>query len=158
MYIDDSPITEFDAKQLYDKKIHPLVEEIRKICIVAKVPFFITTVVKSTKNSTEYKNDGILTGSNEIHLADDKFERFLMVCRGAEIKSPIKGILDSMDAMEYIASPPDDDIVQDEDADIDDELVPTDEEIANPPVDDKKGRLKKETDDNDLGIESVGDI
>ena len=47
------------------------------------------------------------------------------------------------DVIEAIRRWDDDDIVQDEDADIDDELVPTDEEIANPPVDDKKGRLKK---------------
>ena len=142
MYVDNSPITVFDAEKLYDRDIRPLVDEIKKICIMNKVPFFVTTVVKSTTRETKYEMDGILTGSTDIHLKDDRFERLLMVCRGAKVKPVYKDAIENEGAMEYIDSIVEVDPVDDTD-DSDDDIgrfVPTIEEEENPPADSKEGR------------------
>ena len=99
-----SEIDVFDVRDIYKEKIDPLVKELNKICILNKIPYFMTTVVRSTPTRTDYKNDGIMTGSTRIHLYDDKFERFMMICCGAEIRSPHREILNEDDetVMNYL--------------------------------------------------------
>ena len=158
MHDDKSPITVYDATAIYDDQILPLVDKIREICILKKIPFFITAAVKSTDEDTEYKNDGILTGSTDIHLKDDRFTKFLLICRGAEVKSPFKGMLETEDAQDYITTPPMDDMdeADDDESDID-IMVPTEEEMNNPPQD----SLQHPKEANEVllpGIEFIGDL
>lgn len=81
----DNNITEFDYQSLYTSKIEPLLAEMKIICKLNKIPFFFAIATKNINGKTTYKNDGVLTGSNEIGLYDDMFERFLMVMHGANV-------------------------------------------------------------------------
>lgn len=75
-------VTEFDRQDIYDEKVAPLVEQIRKICSIYNMPFMFSCCVKNEKTGTVYKNDAISTGSRNIVLTDDRLERHLCVEAG----------------------------------------------------------------------------
>ncbi len=162
-------LTEFHAEKLYEKEIEPLIAEIKKVCKINNVPFIIGCAVSNGyvngKPKTVYKYDGVLTGSNHIILHDDRFERMLLLIRGAQLAKIGEGPVDEYDN-DYIFSPPDD---LDPEVELDEEEHP-DEEITDiseylPPDDDQSGDAPEDqpgtpngTDSGDGGITpSCGD-
>ena len=96
-------IAEYNMQSLYTAQILPHINEIKKICKVKNLPFFISTAVKNEKGKTKYVNDGVLTGSNQIGLYNDMFEKFLLVMHGGKVsyqedldEDAINYILDQM--------------------------------------------------------------
>ncbi len=89
--MDNKELTIYDKTQLYEETILPLIKEIKKVCKLNNVPFFITTAVKNTHEKTFYENDGNLTGSNSINLKKDNFKNIIKVIHGVELK-PIGSI------------------------------------------------------------------
>ena len=92
-------IKEYNLQSLYTNKILPHLNEIRKICKVNNLPYFFSTAVKNEKEKTKYINDGVLTGSNNIGLYNDMFEKFLLVMHGGKVN--YKEDLDE-EALSYI--------------------------------------------------------
>lgn len=97
-----SNLTIYDKREFYKKKVEPLVNEITKLCVLEGLPIFIAAPVTNTEKETSYVYDGIFTGSMQINLTDDKLEDFIMVTRGAEVKSLVAINEFSKDAMNYI--------------------------------------------------------
>nr|WP_297765702.1 hypothetical protein [uncultured Butyrivibrio sp.] len=71
--------TEYDMTKLYEAKVLPLINEIEKICVMEKLPIFFSCAVKNENGKTEYKQEGILTGSTGVELYQDRFTKFLLV-------------------------------------------------------------------------------
>ncbi len=80
--------TDFDKTADYEEKIKPLVKELKKQCVIYDIPCFLSFVVKNDDDGTEYETEGNLTGSNGIHLTDDKFRLYLLAMRGATLLPP----------------------------------------------------------------------
>lgn len=78
-------INEYDLQALYKSKVEPHLTEMKKVCKLNNLPFFFTIAVKNEKGKTKYLNDGVLTGSNNVGLYNDMFEKFLLVMHGAKI-------------------------------------------------------------------------
>ena len=79
--------TIYDHEELYNTNILPLILKIKEICRLNKIPFYCSCAVKNKDDVTEYKHDGVMTGSAEVNLFDDRFENILMVLNGAKIQT-----------------------------------------------------------------------
>lgn len=98
----NNPVTEYDKSQIFKEEIKPILLELKKKCRVNNIPFFFSCAAANTDKKTSYTNEGVLTGSLGIDLTDDKFEKFVMVLRGAELQ-PLGAISQfDDDAMRYI--------------------------------------------------------
>ncbi|MBQ7424880.1 MAG: hypothetical protein IJV21_01295, partial [Lachnospiraceae bacterium] len=75
----DNPNNEYDYTDIYKEQIEPLINRIQQICIDHNMPVFFACAVKNKNGKTDYKMDGIMTGSNSIKLYQDYFEIFLDV-------------------------------------------------------------------------------
>ena len=95
-------MTEFNRKDVYDKKIQPIVSELKKQCELNTIPMFVTCCVANSDEKTEYKSDAISTGSKGIVLKDDHLEKHLCVANGFQVVPPNVGNKLSEDDFEYI--------------------------------------------------------
>lgn len=97
-------VSQYDKSQVVKDEIRPLLLEMKKICRINNIPFFFSCAAANSEKKTVYTNEGVLTGSLGIDLTDDKFEKYLMVLRGAELQ-PLGAITQfDDDAMQYILS------------------------------------------------------
>lgn len=85
-------LTIYDKTELYKEEIAPLVAEIRKICAINNLPFFFSCPVSNDDKGTVYKTTGHMTGAANIELKDDLFRKYMLLIRGAKLKSLIPGI------------------------------------------------------------------
>lgn len=101
-------LTIYDKSDVYKREVKPLIDNIKKVCVVNNIPIFISCAISNSEEKTEYKTDGIMTGSAGINLKNDKLEDFLMVLRGAKLES--FGALKKFesDEMDYIMDIEDD--------------------------------------------------
>lgn len=75
-------LTEFDNIDYYERECKPVLEELIRLCYTGRIPMYFTAAVKNDEKGTEYRNDGVLTGSNNINLKDDQIKYHLMVSMG----------------------------------------------------------------------------
>lgn len=81
-------ITVFDKEKLYEEKIAPLVNDIKLICNLENIPFFTTFCIKNNNKGTNYITEGILTGSREIKLKDDRIIKHTLIQNGFDAIQP----------------------------------------------------------------------
>ena len=94
--------TIYNQAKLYKDSIYPLISEIKKICKINKIPFMCTCAVANTSEGTVYRHDGVPTGSLEVNLCDDQFERLLCVMNGFDVR-PMNAVTELSDeAIDYI--------------------------------------------------------
>ena len=74
--------TYYNATDVYEENIRPLVNKLKLECYKAKIPFFLTVAVSNDELSTDYKFDGLLTGSLELKLTNDRFGDIVCVSKG----------------------------------------------------------------------------
>ncbi|MCR5670739.1 MAG: hypothetical protein K6G10_07005 [Butyrivibrio sp.] len=72
-------LVEYDMRKVYEDQITPLLLQIKQICIKNRIPCFMSCAVSNMNGVTTYEQDGILTGSNNIELYQDRFPTFLLV-------------------------------------------------------------------------------
>ncbi len=102
----DVNYTEYNKEKLYEQKVLPLIEEIKKICVVENLPIFFSCAVKNEDKKTTYKQEGILTGSTGVELYQDRFTKFLLVDKlnlvpAAQLATFDDSVLEK-EAMDYI--------------------------------------------------------
>lgn len=101
----------YDHSKLYKEKIHPLVNEIKKLCAVNDIPFFFSFAIASDEKGTKYDNDGFLSNSTSRVLKEDKFPAYLAVVRGFEMVPKTNfGIASIDDNSDCVSDPVDNDI------------------------------------------------
>ncbi len=75
----------YSKARVYDKEIMPKIREIKDICARERIPFLTSFAIENDMDKTLYKHDGIFTGSLGMNLADNKFEKFLVVLCDGEV-------------------------------------------------------------------------
>lgn len=78
----ETDYTPIDAEEIIASEIMPLVKQIKDICTNNKIPFFMTMVKKNDDTCTKYANEGVMTGSRNIHLKEDRIKHHMMVAGG----------------------------------------------------------------------------
>ena len=101
----------YNQKALFENEIMSLVQEIKKKCVLNKIPCFVCAAVANNAKKTEYIYDGVLTGTLGINLTDDKFSKHLCVANGFEIKAP--GVADTFsDVSDFVSQNNFNDVIQ----------------------------------------------
>lgn len=101
----------YDHSKIYKKQIHPLVNEIKKLCAVNDIPFFSSFAIANDEKGTKYDNNGFLSNSTSRILKDDKFPAYLAVVRGFEMVPKTSFSMPAIDDSDNCVSDPvDDDI------------------------------------------------
>ncbi len=122
MVATDVPYTDYDKSELYENEIVPKLKELTILCKINRLPFIFSCCPVNKDGESVYKNDGVLTGSSELRLYDDRFVKFLLILRGANV-APLNDIsLDDDEAIDYIGNPP-----------VDEDIPSEDEEYENIP-------------------------
>lgn len=78
----DKPITKFDKKKEWDKYCAEPLRKIIQYCSIYQIPCFFTAATTNDENGTTYLNDGVMTGSTDVHLTDDRIKYHMMVADG----------------------------------------------------------------------------
>lgn len=79
-------ITKFDKKEYFKRECQPLLNDLVNKCSVHDLPFFFSACVESTENETVYIADGVMTGSKDIVLFDDRIKRHMLVQSGLDVR------------------------------------------------------------------------
>ena len=81
-----SEVTPFNHKSVCKAKIDPLIQQIKQICIVNNMPFFICVPVSNDEKGTKYEYDGLMPNMFDINLTDDHLAKHLLVARGFDVR------------------------------------------------------------------------
>lgn len=97
-------------KEVIKKKLQPIVQELKKVCAVEQIPFFIGFAVSNDENGTTFKYDGVMPQAVQRNLMDDNFAKHLGIANGCGIKAPFvtNGMQDAADYMSEFSSSFDD--------------------------------------------------
>lgn len=95
----------FNHSKIYEKELVPLINEMKKICALNKIPFFTCVAVSNTDTKTKFAYDGILPGYLDLELSDNQFAKHLCIANGFDIK-PIGAVNDFSDVTDYLANMP----------------------------------------------------
>ena len=82
---DEKTVTVYDKKAEYKSTIAPILKQLIKECTKNKIPMFVSFAPANDEEETTYVNDGVLTGSMNITLKDDLFEKYLGVLHGGRV-------------------------------------------------------------------------
>lgn len=74
--------TIFNKKDVFEKKCKKKLDELIRLLDKEQIPCFFSIAVKNDDKGTEYINDGVMTGSNDINLQDDQIKYHLAVAAG----------------------------------------------------------------------------
>lgn len=74
-----------DNKKIYEEKILPVIEELKKVCSECGMPVFVTVCTNNTDTATEYIADMISPLMLKQELTDDHFTKHLAVLNGFEV-------------------------------------------------------------------------
>lgn len=78
----DANITVFDKTEEFKSEIEPLLDQIKSLCTVKGIPFFMTACIKNDANGSEYYTDGRFCGSGGFILKDDRITKHFNVATG----------------------------------------------------------------------------
>ena len=78
--------TIIDKEEYFNDECLPLINELLAKCYNGRMPCFITVVTKNDAHGTTYRSDGFMTGSNNIHLFDDKIKHHMLINDGCVAK------------------------------------------------------------------------
>lgn len=91
----------FDKRMDFDKDCKHLLDELTLACSLHKIPFFFTACVANDFENSDYVSDGVVTGSRNIHLADDHIVKHLAVVRGFEVVPSRQDVEINMDEIDF---------------------------------------------------------
>lgn len=90
-------LTPIDKKEYFEEECRELLTNLVKKCYLGGIPCFFTAAVENSENGTEYITDGIMTGSTNIVLLDDKIKHHMMINDGCVAKPAQEEVLVNMD-------------------------------------------------------------
>ena len=79
----------YDKSDIYNKEILPLIEDIKEICTMNKIPMFITVAVANDEKKTTFKNS-IIHGVTGIKLSDDRISDIILRFNHFKMNHPKK--------------------------------------------------------------------
>lgn len=78
----DKQVTVYDKEKEWKKYCEEPLRKIMQYCNIYQIPCFITAAIKNDENGTTYLNDGVMTGSTDVHLTEDHIKYHMMVAGG----------------------------------------------------------------------------
>ena len=95
-------MTNFDKRKQFEEECRKTLTELVGKCNDLKIPFFWSCCVKNDETGSDYVSDGVMTGSNQIELKDDRIKRHLLVNIGFDVipkKKDMEIFLDDPDQL-----------------------------------------------------------
>ena len=78
----DKPITKYNKENEWKKYCEEPLKKIIQYCSIYQIPCFFTVAVSNDESGTQYINDGVMTGSTDVHLKEDHIKYHMMVASG----------------------------------------------------------------------------
>lgn len=78
----EKPLTKYNREKEWEKYCAEPLRQIMQYCSIYQIPCFFTVAVANDENGTKYINDGVMTGSTNVHLTDDRIKHHMMVAGG----------------------------------------------------------------------------
>lgn len=98
-------MSNFDKKKYYEDEILPLILNLRIKCYENKIPFMCVSAVMNDDKVTEYDMQGIMLGSLDLELTDNRFADLMCVAHGVKNvvdKDDYAAFFDYVDTVEEI--------------------------------------------------------
>lgn len=89
--------TIIEREEYFESECRDLLNALVKKCYLGGIPCFFTAAVKNSSEGTKYISDGIMTGSTNIVLFDDKIKHHMMVNDGCVAKPAREEVLVNME-------------------------------------------------------------
>ena len=80
-------MAEFNLKNDYDEQIKPLMQEIKEICLIKKIPFYATFMIASDGQNDFFEQEILTPEVLEIEPCDHRIADYVRVNKGL-IKEP----------------------------------------------------------------------
>lgn len=77
--------TIYDKKDVFDKQMKPVLDELVSICRNHKIPFFYTACVANDDEHSEYRSDVVSPVGYDVILSDDKISKHIGVTAGFDV-------------------------------------------------------------------------
>lgn len=101
--------TYYNEKAYFEKTVAPLLKNVIDKCASHNIPVFFTAAVANDDKETVYINDGFMTGSSNIHLADDKIKYHMMIAGGCvAVPKRETTVIDMSQMFDYLEDEDDD--------------------------------------------------
>ncbi len=92
----------FDQSSTYNTMIAPLLNKIKTICVVNKIPFYACFAIENNDKETVYRSEAQAPVSMGIKLNDDAIIKGLLTLNGWELKMPYETNFDDESVQAFI--------------------------------------------------------
>ena len=82
----------FNKQDVFERDVRPLLDALVSKCAEENIPLFCTAAVANGASDQEYEKgtlyvqDGVMCGSKQIGLIDDKITKCMLVARGFDVR------------------------------------------------------------------------
>lgn len=78
----------FDRRNSFEANIKPRIEEVQRLCVQLKIPFFAVFAVQNDEKGTMFKRYITGKSSTGIQLTNDEIRKHLLVSTGFDAAPP----------------------------------------------------------------------
>lgn len=89
----------YNKNEIYEEKIMPLVNELKKACYKEHMPMFVAVAVSDSGKKTNYQNTMVSSIVAGTKLTDDRIAKMVNVVLGYDVVSPSDDIELEFDEM-----------------------------------------------------------
>ena len=75
----------FDYNEIYEEKLMPIIVQLKSVCNMNKIPFFLAVCTKNDEEKTDYRCNMFSAVSNDIALHNDNIVKFVDVLNGFDV-------------------------------------------------------------------------
>jgi len=72
----------FNKEKIYEEKVVPILDELKKVCSAERIPMFASFAVKNDPVDTKYKSTAVSTINDEIVLTKDYIREYINIQNG----------------------------------------------------------------------------
>lgn len=91
----------YNKQKLFDEKVLPIIQQLKTVCNINRLPMFISVAVENQPNKTVYRNDAVLA-STGVHLEDNRIADILLSMNGLKADYPEYIKKDLRELQEYL--------------------------------------------------------
>lgn len=96
----EKTVTKYNREKEWEKYCAEPLRKIIQYCSIYQIPCFFTVAVSNDENGTKYINDGVMTGSTDVHLTEDHIKYHMMVAAGCRAVATENNMMIDMTELE----------------------------------------------------------
>ena len=77
----------YNKQRVFDEQIAPLIQQLKTICNIERMPMFISVAVENQPGKTVYRNDAVLA-STGVYLEDNRIGDIMLSMNGLVTEYP----------------------------------------------------------------------